>query len=172
MIHRFDPDRDTTVSVPIGRPAANARIYLLDDYDQPVPPGVEGEMVISSDGVARGYLNQPQLTAERFAADPFRPGARIYRSGDAARWNEQEEMVFLGRRDHQVKIGGARVELGEIESRLHAHPAVRDSVVSVVQFEPRAEKDEIFHCSICGLPSNYPDVTFNEDGCMQSLRRF
>ena len=164
MLHRYDPERDTAVSVPIGRPAANARIYLLDEYDQPVPPGVVGEMVISSDGVARGYLNQPGLTAERFAEDPFRPGARIYRSGDAARWNEAGQMVFLGRRDHQVKIGGARVELGEIESRLAAHSAIHDAVVSVVQFEPRVEESEIFHCAICGLPSNYPNVTFNDEG--------
>jgi amino acid adenylation domain-containing protein len=164
MIHRFDPLQDTAVSVPIGRPAANARTYLLDEYDQPVPPGVVGEMVISSDGVARGYLNQPELTAERFADDPLRPGARIYRSGDAARWNEAGQMVFLGRRDHQVKIGGARVELGEIESRLASHSAIHDVVVSVVQFEPRIEESDVIHCTICGLPSNYPNVTFNDDG--------
>lgn len=164
MIHRFDPLKDTGISVPIGTPAANARIYLLDEYGQPVPPGVVGEMVISSDGVARGYHNRPELTAERFGADPFRPGARIYHTGDIARWNEKGEMVFLGRRDHQVKINGARVELGEPETLLRAHPAVKDAVASVVQFEHAAEKNEIQHCVTCGLPSNYPGVTFSEAG--------
>ncbi|MCB0015794.1 MAG: amino acid adenylation domain-containing protein, partial [Anaerolineales bacterium] len=107
MIHRYDPATDTGLSVPIGVPAANARIYLLDQYDQPVPPGVLGEMVISSDGVARGYHNRPDLTAARFGADPFRDGARTYRSGDIARWGADDRLVFLGRRDHQVKIRGA-----------------------------------------------------------------
>ncbi len=164
MLHRFDAARDTAVSVPIGTPAANARIYLLDQYDQPVPPGVVGEMVISSDGVARGYHNRPELTAERFAPDPFRPGARLYRTGDVARWSEAGQMVFLGRRDHQVKIGGARIELGEVEARLRAHPAIKDAVVSVVQFERRMDENEVTYCTRCGLSSTYPDVTFNSDG--------
>ncbi len=164
MIHRFDPPRDTAISVPIGTPAANVRIYLLDKYDQPVPPGVVGELIISSDGVARGYYNRPELTAEQFGDDPFRPDARIYRTGDIACWNKNNQMVFLGRRDHQVKIGGARVELGEIETLLRAHPAVQDVVVSVVQFERHLEDTEVVHCVTCGLPSNYPDVTFNKDG--------
>ena len=164
MLHRYDPELDTAVSVPIGKPAANARIYLLDEYDQPTPPGVVGEMVISSDGVARGYHNRPQLTAERFGADPFRSKARIYRSGDIARWNEEGQMVFLGRRDHQVKISGGRIELGEVEATLLTHGAIQDAVVTVVQFERRLEENEIVHCVTCGLPSNFPDVTFNEDG--------
>ncbi len=164
MIHRFDQERDTAVSVPIGTPAANARIYLLDSCDQPVPPGITGEMVISSDGIARGYHKLPELTAERFGADPFRPGARIYRSGDLARWNEAGQMVFLGRRDQQVKIGSARIELGEIEALIHAHEAIQDVVVDIVQFDRHLEEDEIFYCTNCGLPSSYPEVSFNEAG--------
>jgi len=164
MLHRFDPERDTAVSVPIGTPAANARIYLLDAYDQPTPPGVIGEMVISSDGVARGYHQRPDLSAAHFGDDPFRSAARTYRTGDIARWNAQGQMIFLGRRDHQVKIGGARIELGEIESRLLAHDAIQDAVVTVVEFESRPDPSKIFNCVICGLPSNYPDVSFNEEG--------
>jgi len=121
-------------------------------------------MIISSDSVARGYHNRPELTAERFGPDPFRPGARIYRTGDIARWDAQGQMVFLGRRDHQVKISGARVELGEIEARLQAHPGIQDAVASVVQFERRLEVGEITHCASCGLPSNYPNITFNAGG--------
>ncbi len=162
MLHQFAPERDTAVSVPIGTPAANARIYLLDAYDRPVPPGVIGEMVISSDGVARGYHNRPDLTAERFGDDPFRPGARIYRTGDIARWNEHGEMVFLGRRDHQVKIRGARIELGEIEAALLDHPAVETAVIDVIQYQ--RVQQEVQHCVRCGLPSNYPDADIDEAG--------
>ena len=135
MIHRFDPTTDTGPSVPIGQPAANARIHVLDPYDQPVPPGVIGEMVVSGDGVALGYRNQPELTAERFGDDPTRPGARWYRTGDLARWGTDGRLEFLGRNDHQVKIRGARIELGEIETALLAHPSIDAAVVDVVAFD-------------------------------------
>ena len=172
MIHRYDPSSDRGPSVPIGTPAANARIYLLDEYDQPVPLGVVGEMVISSDGVARGYHNQPDLTAERFGSDPFRPGARIYHSGDIARWNDQGHMVFLGRRDHQIKLSGARIELGEIESRLQAHPAIHDAVVSVIETEQLPQASSGARCILCGLPSNYPHVSFDDQGVCNLCRDF
>ncbi|KER04351.1 photoditritide non-ribosomal peptide synthetase [Photorhabdus temperata] len=115
----------------IGRPAKNARIYLLDKYGQPVPTGCVGEMYIGGVGVARGYLNQPELSAERFMPDPFSPvaGARMYRSGDLARYLPDGDLEFLGRNDQQVKIRGFRVELGEIETRLVEHPAVQEAVV-------------------------------------------
>ncbi|MDJ0754263.1 MAG: amino acid adenylation domain-containing protein [Ardenticatenaceae bacterium] len=173
MIHRFDPQTDTAVSVPIGTPAANARIYLLDEYRQPVPSGVLGEMFISSDGVARGYHNQPELTAERFTADPFRPGARMYQTGDVARWGANGRMIFLGRRDHQVKINGVRIELGEIEAKLAAHPNIKDAVVHVVQYEkPSQEEKPLRFCLTCGLPSNYPDITFNDEGICEFCTDF
>jgi amino acid adenylation domain-containing protein len=172
MIHRFDPQLDTAASVPIGTPAANARIYLLDEYGQPVPPGVIGEMVISSDGVARGYHNRPELTAERFGADPFRPGARLYRSGDIARWNKDGRIVFLGRSDHQVKVGGARIELGEIEAALLDHPAIQDAVVSVVQLDRPHNAVDVAQCVLCGLPSNYPGADFDHKGVCKLCRDF
>ncbi|MCA6222761.1 non-ribosomal peptide synthetase, partial [Photorhabdus antumapuensis] len=115
----------------IGRPAKNARIYLLDQYGQPVPLGCVGEMHIGGVGVARGYLNRPELSAERFIPDPFNPiaGARMYRTGDLARYLPDGDLEFLGRNDEQVKIRGFRIELGEIEVRLAEHPAVSESVV-------------------------------------------
>ncbi|BAM91286.1 putative non-ribosomal peptide synthase, Amino acid adenylation [Bradyrhizobium oligotrophicum S58] len=117
--------------VPIGRPIANARIYLLDAEGLPVPRGAVGEIWIGGAGVARGYLNRPELSAERFAADPFglTPDARMYRTGDLGRYLADGDIEFLGRNDHQVKIRGFRIELGEIEACLNAHDGVRDSAV-------------------------------------------
>jgi amino acid adenylation domain-containing protein len=134
MIHRFDIDRDQSASVPIGVPAANAGIYVLNKAHQPTAPGIIGEMFIAGDGLARGYFNRPDLTHERFltATDP-RDGfskLQLYKTGDLARWNPEGRLDFLGRADHQVKVGGVRVELGEIEAQLLKHPHVQECAVA------------------------------------------
>jgi len=115
----------------IGRPIANLRTYILNQYLRPVPVGVVGELCIGGEGVARGYLNRPDLTAEKFIPDPFSPqaGARLYKTGDRARFRRDGVIEFLGRGDHQVKIRGFRVELAEIEEVLRQHPAVRQVAV-------------------------------------------
>ncbi len=117
--------------IPIGRPIANARIYILDKRGEPVPLGVEGEICIGGAGVARGYLNRPEMTAERFLRDPFNaePDARMYKTGDLGRWLADGNIEFLGRNDFQVKIRGFRIELGEIEAQLGRSPGVREAVV-------------------------------------------
>ncbi|HUP19708.1 MAG TPA: amino acid adenylation domain-containing protein, partial [Gemmatimonadota bacterium] len=145
LLHVYGPTECTTfatwqrvtevpepaVTVPIGRPIANTTAWILDPQDNPVPPGVAGELVLGGDGLARGYHRRPDLTRERFVASPFRPGERIYRTGDSARWDDDGAIVFIGRMDRQVKLRGFRIEPGEVESVLGRHPAVRQCVVAV-----------------------------------------
>ena len=118
-------------SIPIGYPISNGKSYILDQYLQPVPIEVVGEIYIGGDGVAGGYLNRPDLTAERFVADPFSDerNARLYKTGDLGRWREDGAIEYLGRNDHQVKIRGFRIELGEIETQIARHPQVKEVVV-------------------------------------------
>nr|WP_232071458.1 non-ribosomal peptide synthetase [Phytohabitans flavus] len=115
--------------VPIGRPLPNMTMRVLDASLRPVPVGVVGELYVGGTGVARGYANRPELTAEKFLPDPWAPGARMYRTGDLARWSAEGNVEFLGRIDDQVKIRGYRVELGEIRAVLLDHPEVRDAAV-------------------------------------------
>ena len=130
---------DSRRVVPIGAPIANTTIHILDDRLQPVPIGVPGELHIGGVQVAVGYVNQPELTAERFIADPFDPPGRLYKTGDLARWLPDGQVDYLGRLDHQVKLRGQRIELGEIEATLGEHPAVLEAAVTVVDTggEPR-----------------------------------
>ncbi|HMD49602.1 MAG TPA: thioesterase domain-containing protein, partial [Bryobacteraceae bacterium] len=117
--------------LPIGRPISNVKIHILDRNLQPVPVGIPGEVHIGGPGVARGYLNHPELTAEKFITDPFspEPGARLYKTGDLAHYLDDGEIEFVGRRDFQVKIRGFRVELGEIEAALVKHASIREALV-------------------------------------------
>jgi amino acid adenylation domain-containing protein/non-ribosomal peptide synthase protein (TIGR01720 family) len=129
MVHRFDPHGDTRESVPLGVPAANTRIHLLDRLGHAVPSGGTGEIGIAGLGLAREYLNLPDATAARFVADPFMPGERLYRTGDLGRWRHDGTLEFIGRMDGQIKIRGHRVEPGEIEARLLGLPSVSLAVV-------------------------------------------
>ncbi|WP_404944340.1 amino acid adenylation domain-containing protein [Pseudomonas syringae] len=143
VVNNYGPTETTVVatsgqvlangSLHIGGPIANTRVYVLDEHLQAMPVGVPGELYIGGEGVARGYLNQPQLTDERFVVDPFSdmPQARMYRSGDLVRWNRDGSLDYLGRNDDQVKIRGMRIELGEIEAVLASLDGVKDAVVLV-----------------------------------------
>ncbi|MCA1612825.1 MAG: amino acid adenylation domain-containing protein [Acidobacteria bacterium] len=132
MIHRYDPEEERA-AVPVGRPAANTQIYVLDDDLQPAAENVVGELYIAGDGLADGYLDREELTAERFVSNPFAAGGRMYRSGDLARHLPGGVLEYVGRRDEQVKYHGYRVELNEIRSALNRHPLVKDSAVTILK---------------------------------------
>jgi acyl carrier protein len=120
-------------SLSIGRPIGNTRLYVLDTNEQRVPVGVPGELCIAGAGVARAYLNRPNLTQERFTPDPYSAiGGRLYKSGDLARFRPDGNIEFLGRIDDQVKLRGFRIELGEVEAALLSHPAVRGAAATVI----------------------------------------
>ncbi|HKV32962.1 MAG TPA: MupA/Atu3671 family FMN-dependent luciferase-like monooxygenase [Pyrinomonadaceae bacterium] len=152
LLHVYGPTETTTFAmwhevtsvvehahtVPIGHPLTNVQIYLLDEHLRPVPVGVPGGLYIGGSGLARGYLDRPALTAERFIPDPFsaEPGARLYQTGDLARFLTDGNVEFLGRSDQQVKIRGFRVEPGEVEALLSAHPQVAQAAVVVCEDEP------------------------------------
>jgi hypothetical protein len=142
MIYKYDPGKDNKITVPIGVPINNTQIYLLDENQKPVPPGVAGEMVVSGDSVAVGYINRVELTAEKFPLNPFLPGTRMYRTGDLARRLPGGDIEFLGRMDTQVKIRGFRVELGEIERRLSEYDKIKN--VLVISRKNSAGDKELF----------------------------
>jgi len=151
VINHYGPTENTVVSTcaqatsgnvpPIGKAIANARVYVLDEEFQPVPVGMAGELYVGGASLARGYVNRPDLTAERFVPDPFSnlAGERLYQTGDVVRFLADGNLEFLGRKDHQVKLRGFRIELGEIENALAGHPQVKHAV-AMVRDEGAAEK--------------------------------
>ncbi|MDX3854291.1 amino acid adenylation domain-containing protein, partial [Streptomyces sp. AK02-01A] len=168
LVNGYGPTENTTFSVthrltaadldriPIGRPISNSRAYILDEDDRLSPIGVPGELCLGGAGVARGYLGRADLTAERFAADPFVPGGRMYRSGDLARWRPDGVIEFLGRRDHQVKVRGFRVEPAEIEKAMLGHPDITEALVMARSRHGRADK------FLCGYYVSRREVTADE----------
>ncbi|CAN1601651.1 amino acid adenylation domain-containing protein [Pseudomonas mediterranea] len=145
---------DPGESVPIGKPIANIQMHVLDARGEPQPLGIAGEIHIGGIGVARGYLNQPELSAERFIADPFsnEPDARLYKTGDLGRWLANGALEYLGRNDFQVKIRGLRIEIGEVEAALALCPGVREVVVIAREDQPGQPESKRLVAYVCGEP--------------------
>ncbi len=150
----------------IGKPIANTSIYLLDESLMPVPVGAIGNIYIGGDGVTRGYINQPELTADRFVSNPFSKKGKIYKTGDKGRWLEDGNIEFLGRDDEQVKVRGYRIETGEIEYRLNNHPDVDEAAVTIAKNEEQGDT-ELVACIVCR--GGNPDLVSLTDFLQQGL---
>ncbi|MEM9293633.1 MAG: amino acid adenylation domain-containing protein [Acidobacteriota bacterium] len=185
VVHRFDPERDSGPGVPIGRPMDHVRAEILNAAGAPVPVGVPGELWIAPrgaalgghDALAQGYQGLAALTADRFRPHPEGSGQRRYRTGDRVRLRQDGNLDYLGRLDRQLKIAGHRIEPGEIESALLAHSGIEQCAVLAHQPAPSAAQQAqanttsptggeitIHRCTRCGLPSNYPGATFDDQG--------
>lgn len=145
MIYQYDEKKDRGISVPIGYPADNVQIYILDNMLNVVPTGIAGELYISGDGIARGYLNREELTLERFIKNPFMKCKRMYKTGDTARYLDNGVIEYLGRSDNQIKIRGYRIEVGEIQKYLLENESVKDTVVA---YKEHIKGDKILNAYI------------------------
>jgi len=173
MIHRYRPSEDVAASVPIGKPADGVRLEILNEAGRPVPAGTPGELWISRFGLARGYHRLPELTAERFQPIPGTGGGRRYRTGDLARLGDSGLLEFLGRVDRQLKVAGHRVEPDEIEAAMLAVPGIEQcAVVARGRRAPDSAAGAGVFCTRCGLPSNYPQASYDQDGVCDVCRSY
>jgi amino acid adenylation domain-containing protein/non-ribosomal peptide synthase protein (TIGR01720 family) len=157
--YHLEPN-DTRTIVPIGKPIANNQVYILGNDLKLLPKGTVGEICLAGDSLARGYINNRDMTLTHFMPNTFGPG-KLYRTGDVGRWLEDGNIEIMGRVDDQVKIRGFRIELGEIENTLNNHPAIHESVVVAKTREQL--KEQVRECKICGIWSNYPGIKVNNE---------
>ncbi|MCC6436795.1 MAG: amino acid adenylation domain-containing protein [Acidimicrobiales bacterium] len=177
MVHRFDPERDRGADVPIGVPAPGVRLFVLDPYGHVAPSGVPGELHIARPGMAAGYRNRPELTAERFIAVPQLDADRLYRSGDLVRFVDANTMEFLGRIDEQLKVNGVRLEPAEVEAALLSHPRVAQAAVRLWSPTPPAgpaspDGSALRRCPRCGIGSDVPGIAFDGEGICSACRDY
>ncbi|OBX27248.1 amino acid adenylation domain-containing protein [Gelidibacter algens] len=164
IVSEFDSQKHLGTSVPIGTPIANMQAYVLDSHNNIVPQGVVGELYLSGIGLAEGYVDAPEMTEAKFVANPFFKDSKMYRSGDLCRINGNGEFEYLGRTDDQVKLRGYRIELSDIESNLVNYPEIDLCAVVLIEDKTSIPEEDVVNCIECGLPSNYPNTDFNENG--------
>ena len=172
VVYTFDPETDSRGSVPIGRAIQNMRAVVLGEGGDIVPFGVPGRLWVSGSSVARGYLNRPELTAERFREHSRLVPGTFYDTGDLATAREDGTIEYLGRTDDQVKVRGARVELAEVEAAVASHPNVVSALANIHRRNVLGGRERAFNCLRCGLPDDYPGVTFDTAGICSECRAF
>lgn len=171
MVHRYDPTNDPVGEVPIGHPAPGARLFILDESLHRVPEGSSGELYLYRPGMAAGYLNRPDLDAERFVSIPDIADHKLYRTGDRVRMLSPTSMVYEGRLDEQLKVGGIRLEAGEVETAVGQHRDIGQVHVRV--WTPGDGRATIEHnCPTCGVPSNVPGIVFDSAGVCSTCRDY
>lgn len=164
IVAEYNVEKHAATSVPIGKPISNMHAYVLDAHKNLVPKGVIGELYLSGIGLADGYSDASQMTAEKFVENTFSSNSKMYRTGDLVRLNDHGDFEYLGRTDDQVKLRGYRIELTDIEANLAYYPKVENCAVVLVEDNNTIPEDEVVNCSKCGLPSNYPNTDFDANG--------
>ena len=164
IVSRYDSKIHTSTSVPIGSPISNMNAYILGSNLKMLPKGVVGEIFLSGKSLALGYRNLANMTKEKFLDNPFIEGEKMYRTGDLARWDNNGEMEYLGRSDEQIKLRGFRIEISDIESNMIAHQMIDNAAVILKSEVAEDSSTLIENCAECGLPSNYPNSDFNDEG--------
>ncbi len=172
IVSEFDSEKHDDTSVPIGKPIANMQGYVLDNHLNLVPKGVIGELYLSGAGLAKGYTNAEEMTATNFVDHPFSKDIKMYRTGDLARINAVGDFEYLGRIDDQIKFRGHRIELSDIEANLMTQLEIENCAVVLVEDKKRIPENQVVNCIQCGLPSNYPEIEFNENGICQLCTAF
>lgn len=172
IVKEFRANEIEGTSVPIGTPIDHMQAFILDSFKNLVPKGVVGELHLSGKGLAEGYVNDAEMTASKFVDHPFSQDSKMYRTGDLARINASSDFEYLGRIDDQIKLRGHRIELSEIEANIAAYPEIENCAVVLVENKKRIPESDVVNCISCGLPSNYPEIEFNENGVCQLCTSF
>jgi amino acid adenylation domain-containing protein len=171
IVHKYDLSEKAN-SVPIGNPISGCYYYILDDRLNPVPQGVQGNLYLGGEVLAKGYFQNPQRTAESFIPNPFQEGKKIYKTGDLVRLNSSGILEYLGRADEQIKLNGVRIESAELETLITNFPSIEEAHIVVADSNDDLFEVPEFHCKNCGIPSNYPDAIFNEEGVCNLCESF
>uniref|UniRef100_UPI0025DAB6D5 amino acid adenylation domain-containing protein n=1 Tax=Algoriphagus sp. TaxID=1872435 RepID=UPI0025DAB6D5 len=171
IVHKFDLAEKAS-SVPIGKPIAGCYYYILDESLNPVPQGVQGNLFLGGEVLAKGYYKNPKRTSESFIDDPFQENQKIYKTGDLVRLNASGILEYFGRIDEQIKLNGVRIESAELEILLSKFPTIEEAHIVVADSNEDLFEAPDFYCKNCGIPSNYPDASFNEEGICNLCESF